>query len=226
MKILHLLPTLLLLLISCENDRKPVLNSNEEVDTEPTQTFENLKYVGQYYTLPEYQRWLNFWDLTYHELPARQVEPSDVAWIPMDDFNFDTLYAQFFIFSPDSNFFLDLDSYNLALERENDGLVSNGFEVDTEIVLYDVKNRRYRSVFSYGTSCKIETAFWINNDAFCLLGWEENYGVQQNQSTWNAVLHQYFTNSNREGGHAWNTAVNHQQKSYLKEIRLKDVKFE
>lgn len=189
---------------------------------------EYLKSKGQYFNLSEFERWQNFWKLNQNDYEPilGKLQSTDVAWNPMEDFVFDSLYTQFFIFSPDSNYFLDLDSYNLALDRKNDKLISTGFEVDTEIVLYDLKNKSYRSVFYCGTPCLVESAYWINETEFCLLGFEEMNDDNLKKMVWRPRALQFHVNSNQQMGNYFKTTRDLSQKSYRKEIRLKKVRFE
>jgi hypothetical protein len=176
---------------------------------------EYLKSKGQYFNLSEFDRWQNFWNLNqvYFEPKAGQLRETAVTWNPMEDFVFDSLYTQFFIFSPDSNYFLDLDSYNLALDQKDGELISTGFEVDTEMVLYDLKNKSYRSIFYCGTPCLVESAYWINETEFCLLGFEEMYKEKNSKIVWKPRALQFHVNSDQQMGDYFKTVRDISQKS-------------
>lgn len=203
--------------------------SNKTINSDQiiAQTIPYLQSKGQYFDISEFDRWQKFWNLKQHDYETKigKLQPTDVTWNPMEDFVFDPLYTQFFIFSPDSNYFLDLDSYNLALERKNDKLISTGFEVDTEIVLYDLKNKSYRSIFYCGTPCLVESAYWINETEFCLLGFEEMNDDKLQKMVWRPKALQFHVNSSQQMGDYFKTARDISQKSYHKEIRLKKVRF-
>jgi len=225
---IHLFNTfiiLYLLCIRCSSSN----NFNEIVDTHNIiqNSNEYMKSKGQYFNLSEFERWQNFWNLNQHDFEPKtgKLQTTDVTWKPIDNFDFDSVYTQFFIFSPDSNYFLDLDSYNLALEWKDGRLVSSGFEVDTEIVLYDLKNRQYRTVFSCGTPCLIETAYWINETEFCLLGFEETNDEKIQNIVWRPRALQFHVNSGQQTGDYFKAARDMGQKSYLRDFRLNKVSF-
>jgi hypothetical protein len=228
MKNLFFLSICSILFFSCSTkSNTPLSNKAKDSDLINTQTIAFLQSKGQYFNLSEFDRWQNFWNLNQHDFAPKtgKLQPTDVEWEPIDNFDFDTLYTEFFIFSPDSNYFLDLDSYNLALVWKDGKLVSYGFEVDTKIVLYDMKNRRYRTVFSCGTPCIIESAFWINETEFCLLGFEESDDDKLQKMVWRPRSLQFHVNSRQQMGDYFKTARDLSEKSYLKEIRLINVSF-
>ncbi|MCW3105472.1 MAG: hypothetical protein JWO09_3912 [Bacteroidetes bacterium] len=73
------------------------------------------------------------------------------------------LYGSLFIYSPDSTQFLDLDSYNLLLEKDKKGkLVGTGGDPETEVALLDVRTHTRKRLLFYGPSVIIEDAAWLS----------------------------------------------------------------
>lgn len=83
-------------------------------------------------------------------------------------------YNEFFIYSPNNNFYIDLDSYSLILEKDSmDNLISYGGEVDTEVGLVNINaNERLRILFC-GTACWPEEAEWIDNENIQIYGFSD-----------------------------------------------------
>jgi len=74
-------------------------------------------------------------------------------------------------FSPDSNQFIDLYSYQLNLEWKGKKLVAST-EVDQAISLCNLKTKKWMRIFFRGASSAIEDAIWISNTKFILVGYE------------------------------------------------------
>ncbi|MHA4845443.1 hypothetical protein ACX0G7_14820 [Flavitalea antarctica] len=88
--------------------------------------------------------------------------------------NYYETYKPFLKYSPDSSMFIDLDSYNLAIEKDKNGQrigIESG--PDTEVSLVNVKkNAKTRLVF-LGPGSSIEDGSWIDNENLILLGFQE-----------------------------------------------------
>jgi hypothetical protein len=86
---------------------------------------------------------------------------------------FDT-YKTLLKYSPDSTRFLDLDSYNIAIDKDKNGRLSgNESGPDTEISMVNVRsNKKTRLLFS-GPGSSVEDGSWIDNDNVVLMGFQE-----------------------------------------------------
>jgi hypothetical protein len=89
--------------------------------------------------------------------------------------DFYEIYKPYLKYSPDNTMFIDLDSYNLTVEKDKNGqkiAIESG--PDTEVSLVDVKsNKKTRLVF-LGPGSSIEDGSWIDNDNLILLGFQES----------------------------------------------------
>ncbi|GAB7087461.1 hypothetical protein JCM15579A_15650 [Marinifilum fragile] len=85
--------------------------------------------------LSEYGKWLQYYGL-YHEDFQETGEDLkfDMNWVKYD-LNSEgiKLYEPFFIYSPDSTYYLDLDSYSLSIENKEGKLISYGSGIDMKV---------------------------------------------------------------------------------------------
>jgi hypothetical protein len=119
------------------------------------------------------ERWLSYYNLKLTDF----TDTVSVEKLKRDNIQYEyppvvsDLYRQFFIASPDSKFYIDLDSYSLVLGKDSVGkLVSFGSEVDTEVYLYNISEKIISRILFCGTEEKIEEASWLNNDLVYILG--------------------------------------------------------
>ena len=87
------------------------------------------------------------------------------------DKNFYETYGKLLKYSPDSSFFIDLDSYNLSIKKDNKGnWIAEEAGPDTEVSLVNAKtNKKVRLVF-VGPGGSIEDARWIDKNNLLLFG--------------------------------------------------------
>ncbi|ANQ51463.1 hypothetical protein MY04_4119 [Flammeovirga sp. MY04] len=87
------------------------------------------------------------------------------------------MFASSFMYSPDSNYYIDMDSYGLEIaEGENNKLEYFGREVDIKVYLVKVSEA---DTFAFelmmcGTSCNPQEAVWENEYTIDILGVSEN----------------------------------------------------
>ncbi|HTE25639.1 hypothetical protein [Flavitalea sp.] len=89
--------------------------------------------------------------------------------------NFYEIYKPYLKYSPDGSMFIDLDSYNLALEKDENGrqvAIESG--PDTEVSLVNVKDKKKTRLVFLGPGSSIEDGSWIDNDNLILLGFQES----------------------------------------------------
>jgi len=72
-----------------------------------------------------------------------------------------------FCFSDDKSKYVDMYSYRISLEKENDTIFAR-FDVDTKIFI--VENNHYIELFTSGTIETYNDCIWIDDDYFVLLG--------------------------------------------------------
>ena len=130
------------------------------------------------------------------------------------------IYNEFFIYSPNNKFYIDLDSYNLVLEKDSaENLISYGGEVDYEVGLVNIKaNKRLRIVFC-GTDCWPEEAEWIDNENVQIFGFSniDNIAIP---TIWEYNLTEKSLVEMKS-----NFVVKKAPSSYIESVRLDKVKF-
>ena len=141
-------------------------------------------------------------------------------------FNYDlksdsiSLFNNFLIYSPDSNYCIDLDSYSLMLEKDSNGkLFSEGSEVDTEVGLLDIKQKKRIRVMFCGTESMPEEIQWVSNNSFYILGFTKVNNLIQ-PTIW---IHDNKNNTIREIRSA--NPIDLKGKNYIYEKRLKTIRF-
>lgn len=77
--------------------------------------------------------------------------------------NLDSNMEKYYIFSPNQEFALDSHSYGLET-NENTG--EEYREVDTSLLIHDIKNEKNASLFVIGPSGSIDLVKWIDNNSF------------------------------------------------------------
>ena len=78
---------------------------------------------------------------------------------------FNQRLVDFLIFSPNKKKYVDLDTYGMSLDEDNEA----DFEVDQEVNIVDIEKRTITRIFFLGPSGRIEDAFWENNSSIVLL---------------------------------------------------------
>ena len=129
------------------------------------------------------------------------------------------IFNEFFVYSPDSNFYIDLDSYSRVLEKDSgNNLVSYGSEVDSEVALVDLKlNQRIRIIFC-GTACRPEEAQWIDAENVRIYGFSE----LENKTVpviWNYNLTDESLTEIKSA-----VVVNKKPEGYVEEVRMGEVR--
>lgn len=131
-----------------------------------------------------------------------------------------SLFNDFLIYSPDSNYCIDLDSYSLVLEKDSDGeLFSEGSEVDTEVGLLDIKLKKRIRVMFCGTGSILEEIQWVSNNSFYILG----FTIENDLLRPTIWIHDNKNNTIREIRFA--NPIDLKGKNYIYEKRLKTIRF-
>ena len=131
-----------------------------------------------------------------------------------------SLFNDFLIYSPDSNYCIDLDSYSLILEKDSSGeLFSEGSEVDSEVGLLDIKQKKRIRVMFCGTESMPEEIQWVSYNSFYILGYtKENNLIRP--TIW---IHDNKNNTIRVIRLA--NPIDLKGKNYIHEKRLKTIRF-
>jgi len=160
--------TLFSFLISCTDHKKTVLQnqSGKREDSVRVQKFhsDNNKtlnnWVDYYKTLdPDF----NLDSFEFESENSFDKTAGNICGIY--DKEFDKLYSDFLIYSPNRKKYIDIDSYHWSL----DDVGELGFEVDQEINLIDISNKKIEKIAFYGSSNWVEDAYWKDDHTIVLL---------------------------------------------------------
>lgn len=81
------------------------------------------------------------------------------------DKEFDTIYSDFIVFNNQKDKYIDFDSYNWEIDKQN----KITFSVDQEIDLVNVAKKTVTRIAFNGSSQWVEEAFWKNDSIVVLL---------------------------------------------------------
>jgi hypothetical protein len=92
-------------------------------------------------------------------------------------------------FSPDSSKYLSLDSYNILVDKDENGkLIPKGYDIDTETSVCDLKNKICTRILFFGSAGLPEDGFWINDNEILILGWDLGNGKNRVPYIWRIIL--------------------------------------
>jgi len=149
--------------------------------------FLNSSFYNPQEQTGEYDKWLNFYNLNDKHFDTEEdIEYLNLVWNKCTNCNENHRhqFKHFYIFSSDSTYFLDLDSYSLSIENSNGKLVSYGFGNDTKIELVNHFDGLSTEILFCGSMCIIETAEWLTNETIYLLGFINQDEVFFNPVRW------------------------------------------
>lgn len=122
---------------------------------------------------PVIQDWLDFYHLNIANfyigegpLPINHYEKTN-GFEPATD---DVYIPQMYDYSPSKQKYISF----LDVGKEKDKYVFEGMDCGQEVFLVDRKNKTKRKIFHFGSSELLEAIFWLNEDYFVAVGWE-NY---------------------------------------------------
>lgn len=122
---------------------------------------------------PVIQDWLDFYHLNIanfyigeRPLPINHYEKNN-GFEPATD---DVYIPQMYDYSPSKQKYISF----LDVGKEKDKYVFEGMDCGQEVFLVDRKNKTKRKIFNFGSSELLEAIFWLNEDYFVAVGWD-NY---------------------------------------------------
>ena len=120
----------------------------------------------------EYSKWLEYYKLKHEDFLKYGTDTErKIIWSDYDLTNKDEdIYGPFFTFSPDSTYFIDMDSYSLALEMKDGKLISSGSGVDVKVQVVRVTDNKSATLLFCGSACIPETASWITDSWVEIVG--------------------------------------------------------
>src|SRR5262249_42765844 len=89
-------------------------------------------------------------------------------------------YGRFLKYSPDSNLFIDMDSYNVDIKKDKKGKwVGTEVGPDTEVSLVDPKTGKKTRLMFMGPGNSVEDGLWLDNNNLVLMGVQDADSTQQ-----------------------------------------------
>jgi hypothetical protein len=105
------------------------------------------------------------------------------SWAPSKDYY--ARYGRFLKYSPDSTLFIDLDSYNIDIEKDKKGnLIGTEVGPDVEVSLINPKTGKKTRVLFFGPGNSVEDALWLDKDNVAIMGTEEREKVGKVAAIW------------------------------------------
>ncbi len=101
------------------------------------------------------------------------------------------LYKPLLKYSPDSTMFIDLDSYNIKIERNKGKLTGIEVGPDTEVSLIDTKDKKKTRLVFLGPGSSVEDGSWIDNENLVLMGFQETGDQSANEGNPLPVIWRY-----------------------------------
>lgn len=216
-----------LIFVSCTNNNKQK-DSNIKPKSE-AKTFEKSSIRIDTVQIDKYSNeldvWLNYYKqnlikLKSFEFIKQEKLPNITAKIDILNYR-DDIYEPYYKYSTDSSKILDLISYNLPLEKnEQNELVSYGGDVDSEVSIKDLKNGVWKRVLFVGSFYIIEDGFWINNDQILIVGeYNDTDEIKSKPLIWFVDL-----KTNTIQTFEYKNYIDKMKCDYLEKIRYKDIK--
>ena len=171
------------ILISCGGKKQkdePVSGNNADSDKN-IQTLSNqptgsaadstLAPVKQYF-----EKELAIWAQSFKGFHIDSFRMTQSSGFEQTDYNetsdlkgFYELYKPSLSFSPDSNWFIDMYSAGVMLEKQGKKIIASS-DLDQAVTLCNLKTKEWKRIASFGPSAGIEEAVWISPTAFILAG--------------------------------------------------------
>lgn len=129
-------------------------------------------------------------------------------------------YNDLLVFTPDSGFALDLDSYHLVLEKRADGqLHAMGREADMEIAVISIKGNTRQRVLFCGTPCLFEEGEILPDGRIVITGFSEYENTYRPTRWVISSDHSLVTMAMVE------RAVSPDKITYISDVRLSHIHF-
>lgn len=168
------------ILIACQSDPKSTVPS-DNADTEDEEMVDELVD-----TLLNTENIRTFESLGFTTVAKSKVQGFDWSKFVMSDTwkedtmyttpfrpdaDYYTNYGRFLKYSPDSTYFIDLDSYNINIHKDSKGnWIGEELGPDTEVSLVNPKTGEKTRLIFFGPSSSVEEAIWLDDDNVALLG--------------------------------------------------------
>lgn len=140
--------------------------------------------------LTEYGKWLKYYNLKHEDFQKYGTDTErKIIWSDYDlaDKYLD-IYRPFFIYSPDSTYFIDLDSYSLAIEIKDNKLISYGSGIDMKVQIVRQSDSKSSTLLFCGSACIPETANWITDSWIEIVGFSIDENGKMIPTKWKVDL--------------------------------------
>ncbi|WP_044200864.1 hypothetical protein [Flammeovirga sp. OC4] len=121
------------------------------------------------------EKWLHFHHITADVFDVKgtslQIKPREVRYGLFEEQ--ERMFSRTFMYSPDSTYYVDMDSYGLEIYESEDGSLEYlGREIDIKVQLVNVLTSDSSAIelMMCGTTCFPEEAYWENNTTVSILG--------------------------------------------------------
>lgn len=171
--------------------------------------------------LNEYGKWLKFYGLEdgdFKQVGINKPFKFDSAGFDLTEKS-KKLYEPLFFYSPDSTYFLDLNSYSLVLDKDAKGnLTWMGGDPEEKVQLVKTKDLSTSTLLFFGTEDFAETAIWRNKYLF------EIYGFHIRNGKFIPTIWKYNLESKTLSEFESKKTFDSRPNSYLIDVRLKSIK--
>lgn len=171
--------------------------------------------------LNEDEKWLNFYSLKERDFrQVARIKKENLDWGTYNLTNeYKKLYDTLYFYSPDSTYFLDLDSYNIILDHDSNGnLIWSVGDPEDKVELVRTKDLSATTLLFFGTNGFAETAIWKNNYQF------EVFGFKIEDNSFIPTIWKYDLQENISKEFESKKTLNTRKKNYSEEVRLKSIK--
>src|SRR5690606_6207670 len=146
-------------------------NKSSEIEKEENFKIEKESYKTSFKTTTNttLENWLAYYknniDSTFTINKFNLTNESEFSKIQGNVFGifdkeFDEIYTDFLIYSPNKQNYVDIDSYQWSLDEENKSELL--FEIDQEINLINIPNKKIERIGFRGSMGWVEDAYWKN----------------------------------------------------------------
>jgi hypothetical protein len=161
--------------------------------------------------------WLMYHDLSRTDFDTLEEDTARFIVMKYEDHQDLELYREFFIFSPDSTKYIDLDSYSLVFERVDGALHFMGSGPDTEVAVVNLVDSTRKRILFCGPSCIPEDASWLGNNKITIFGLSDPTGNQ-----FLPFIHIYDLNKKTVARYV-SDKPGKAPNSYIEEVRLSNI---
>jgi len=163
-------PLLILSLFSC--DKKQSVDSKDVTNKTTIEHHETQWEMIENATL---KNWTDYYlttidssfSLTKFELQSKsELQKMKGSVAGLFDENFDQIYQEFIIYSPNKEMYIDLDSYLWSFDSLTNRLI---YEADQEVNLVHNTKKKIERIGFRGPSYRVEDAFWLGDSVVVFL---------------------------------------------------------